>query len=327
MCSENANVSEAPKSDLRLLIEALRKDASDYFRALARYVEEEPAEAWRARLPPDHYWQHASEDSILTARGIAQRLVRYSAQVAEAMRSAPLVGGEDLADLRHATKAMRASLQLRRYRFHEVEVLNDEDRILGVRPASQSDDEALPPLEADIVFHDNASSILRILAFVEASADLSPPGASAAAGGIDAPRYRPGTAFVMMWMDPAHPELADVCDAIKDTFQRFGVNAVRADDIEHDGQITQRVLNELRTSEFLFADLTGARPNVYYEVGFAHALDRRVLLYRKAGTGLHFDLAGYNCPEYANLRDLKDKLARRLESLTNRNAEGADGDA
>ena len=177
------------------------------------------------------------------------------------------------------------------------------------------------------MFYNNASAILRILSFPEASADLSPSGAGALTGSIDAPRYRPGTAFVMMWMDPAHPELMDICDAVKEIFLKFGVNAVRADDIEHDGQITQRVLNELRTSEFLFADLTGARHNVYYEVGFAHALDRRVLLYRKAGTGLHFDLAGFNCPEYANLRDLKEKLERRLESMTNRKVDAGDADA
>lgn len=320
-------MSDAPKSDLRLLIEALQKDAGDYFRGLARYVKEE-SDTWRPRNAPDLYWQHLTEDSLQVARGIAQRVVRYSAQVAEAMRAAPLVGVEDLADLRHATKAMRASVQLRRYRFQDIEVLNDEDRVLGVRPATQNDEEPLPPLEADVVFYNNASAILRILSFVEASADLSPPGAGAGTplGSIDAPRYRPGTAFVMMWMDPAHPELTDICDAVKETFLKFGVNAVRADDIEHDGQITQRVLNELRTSEFLFADLTGSRPNVYYEVGFAHALDRRVLLYRKAGTGLHFDLAGFNCPEYANMRDLKEKLARRLESMTNRKVEVGDAD-
>ena len=249
------------------------------------------------------------------------RLVRYSAQVAEGARSAPLVGQEDLVDLREATKSMRAALALRLYRFHDTQVLNDEDRVLGVRQAHQSEDEAISPDQADVVFHDYTNRILKILTFIEASADLSPSGDETLRA-RDVTRYRPGTAFIMMWMDPNRPELADIVDTVKQTFHNLGINAVRADDIEHEGQITQRVLDELRTSEFLFADLTGARPNVYYEVGFAHALGRRVVLYRQAGTGIHFDLAGYNCPEYTNMRDLREKLTKRLESMTNRISAG-----
>jgi nucleoside 2-deoxyribosyltransferase len=128
----------------------------------------------------------------------------------------------------------------------------------------------------------------------------------------------------MMWMDPSRAELIDRADTIKQVFRQFNIGAVRADDIEHESQITDRVLNEIRTSEFLFADLSGARPNVYYEVGYAHALGRRVILYRETGTGLHFDLAGYNCPEYASLRELREKLTKRLESITNRSPAGTD---
>ena len=121
-----------------------------------------------------------------------------------------------------------------------------------------------------------------------------------------------------MWMDRSKADLEDIRDAVVEIFRAFGITAIRADDIEHEGVITQRVLDEIRTSEFLFADISGSRPNVYYEVGFAHALGKRVILFRKQGTTMHFDLAGYNCPEYANIRDLKNKLTKRLESLTNR---------
>jgi nucleoside 2-deoxyribosyltransferase len=113
-------------------------------------------------------------------------------------------------------------------------------------------------------------------------------------------------------------DLVDVADTVKAIFSLFSIRAVRADDIEHEGLITQRILDEIKTSEFCFADLSGDRPNVYYEVGFAHALGRRVILYRKSGTGVHFDLAGYNCPEYKNMRDLREKLTRRLQEVTNK---------
>ena len=126
------------------------------------------------------------------------------------------------------------------------------------------------------------------------------------------------TAFVIMSMDAGDPMLEDVSNGIKDVCKMFGVTAKRSDDFEHSGRITDLILRMIRTSDILIADVSGERPNVYYEIGYAHALNKKPIVYRRLNTRLHFDLSVHNVPEYTNVSDLKHKLERRLEDVLGR---------
>jgi len=315
--------NEPEDSELRILLDGLKIDAAGYFKRAEKALEdvtilESPSWDWSAEpewVRRDQYWAKLPEEFRGEAKRLSNRLVSLMGQVARAVRNAPLSSEADQRDVMTGTKAMRAALLLRNFRSWNTEVLNDEDIVLGVKPAGQSDDLPFAPTEAGQTFAEWTEKISAIVDLVAASPD---PGLAGGRELTEAVRYRPGTAFIMMWMDKSKPELTDVFDAVKGVFGSFDIRALRADEIEHEDLITSRILREIKTAEFCFADLSGSRPNVYYEVGYAHALPRRVILYRKAGTGLHFDLAGYNCPEYENLRDLKEKLTHRLCALTNK---------
>lgn len=313
-------MAEIAKSELREVFRGLSDDSEKYFIAAASALPQEEAGTrsfFSDYHSPEHFWDQLTDELRSTANALINRLLQACAELADGARPSLLTGSEDLQEIKIATKSMRAAIMLRHYSYRQPSAIHDEGNVLGFSPAEQSEHLGLSPEAAEDEFFNHLSILEAIFKLVEVSGSTSFESSSSVAA--EPAKYRTGTAFIMMWMDSQHPELSDVADAVRSVFRSFEIRAVRADDIEHEGLITERVLNEIRTAEFLFADLTGMRPNVYYEIGYAHALGKRVMLFRKAGTGLHFDLAGYNCPEYENLRDLREKLRKRLVSLTNRN--------
>lgn len=264
----------------------------------------------------EHFWNQLPIELQENAINIEGKLLNISGKLAVLIKNSALAGTEDLHDIKLATKTMRAALHLRNYHYQRLNVVHDEGRVLGVNEAEQSEDFPTSPKDAKKTFEEKARIINKIISLAQATPSFG--NISETASSEKANKYIAGTAFIMMWMSKENPELTDVLDKIKHVCAKFDIKANRADDIEHEGQITNRILDEIKSAEFLFADLTGMRPNVYYEVGYAHALGKRVILFRKNGTGIHFDLAGYNCPEYENLRELEDILIKRLVHITNK---------
>lgn len=73
------------------------------------------------------------------------------------------------------------------------------------------------------------------------------------------------------------------------------------------GQISARIERDLRQARVVIADLTDANPNVYFELGFRHALDRPFVHLARAGTPLPFDIADFEViwiqADYVNAAD------------------------
>lgn len=284
-------------------LESLRDAGKRYFaRADPRKVEE--------RYLP-HSWVIDREDIQSEAEDLRGTIKSLAVDVAGAARGSPLIEQADLQDLRHCMRQMLANVRFNRYLHSGTNVHQDEGVVLGVDPPSNEEYAVDEPAQARAHFQGAIAKIGDLIDFLSPAEmiELTPRATSS---------YRPNTAFIMMPIDPGQPEYEDVKHAIKEVFEEFGIVAETADEKEHEGAITDRILEEISSSEFLIADLTGGRPNVYYEIGHAHALNKRVILYRREGTKLHFDLQHRNCPEFKNITHLKEQLRTRLEAVTNR---------
>jgi len=268
----------------------------------------------------DEFWNNLPKPLQNMATSLISRVIEIAPLIAESARMTPYLTQTDQIDLGHAIKGMRSALRLCRYNYWAPDVLHDEGTVLGVHPAGQSENEGIFTDKAMQIFED---CYRRITDIVELINPLSVEHAeqNIEKRGQLSSSFQPDTAFIMMWMDPKRPELEDVYNTVKRCFEKFNILAERADDIEHSGLITEEIIEKIKSSEFLYADLTGARPSVYYEVGFAHAIRKKVILFRKIDEKIHFDLAGYNCPGYTNLSNLEKMFTNRLSHMTGRKIE------
>lgn len=102
---------------------------------------------------------------------------------------------------------------------------------------------------------------------------------------------------------------------IKPTIKQFQFEIEKADEISHTEKITDVIIDSINRSRFIIADLTDARPNCYYEVGYAHALGKQVIILAKESTNRQFDISTYKWNFWTNYKDLKLKFEKELLSV------------
>jgi nucleoside 2-deoxyribosyltransferase len=123
-------------------------------------------------------------------------------------------------------------------------------------------------------------------------------------------------AFVIM---PLSKDFDDVYQlGIKATCKDTGLYCERVDEQIFQETILERIYNQIYKADLIIADMTGRNPNVFYEVGYAHALGKNVILLTRNSEDIPFDLKHYPHIIYNDkIVTLKDELQKRLSWFVN----------
>jgi hypothetical protein len=124
------------------------------------------------------------------------------------------------------------------------------------------------------------------------------------------------TIFAAMPFDPSYDDVFLVAMA----HAARSIHAVcrRTDLIDYSGDVMSKVLALIDQSVAVIADLSEGKPNVLYEVGYAHALHKPTIHICSTPLGeLPFDVSHWNTLTYrkGQTHSLRRPLARRLKAV------------
>ena len=118
--------------------------------------------------------------------------------------------------------------------------------------------------------------------------------------------------FVLMPFDTKFDDVYLM--AIKPACENAGAYAERVDEQIFQGSILDRIYNQIAKADLVIADMTDKNPNVFYEIGYAHALGKPTLLLTKDVDDIPFDLKHYPHVIYeGKLTFLKDEIDKRVK--------------
>jgi hypothetical protein len=117
--------------------------------------------------------------------------------------------------------------------------------------------------------------------------------------------------FVLMPFDPSFDDVYKI--GIKEACEDAGAYCERVDEQIFNERILDRIYNQIAKADIIIADMTGRNANVFYEVGYAHALNKLTILLTKNADDIPFDLKHFPHIVYgSSISGLRDDLTKRV---------------
>lgn len=124
---------------------------------------------------------------------------------------------------------------------------------------------------------------------------------------------RPPKIFVIMpFSEPFDTLYRDVIGPVA---SRLDFEVIRVDEIVGPGMIVDDIQRQIESAHAVVAEISTQNPNVFYELGYAHALRKpAILLVRRSDSGtMPFDIRSYRAIFYDDSIGGKKKVERNLE--------------
>jgi hypothetical protein len=115
-------------------------------------------------------------------------------------------------------------------------------------------------------------------------------------------------------LTPFHPKFEKTYELIASVCHKVGLKCSRGDEQFIRGGVLSHILKELTSASIVIANIDGRNPNVYYELGIAHALDKDVILISSSVNEVPFDLKSQRLIVWQN----PDELAKELNATLTR---------
>lgn len=120
-------------------------------------------------------------------------------------------------------------------------------------------------------------------------------------------------------MMPFAPQFGPVYAKLQEIATSIGMECLRADDIWNADAVIQDVVGLIDRASVVICDCTGRNPNVFYEIGLAHAFGREVILITQNADDIPFDLRHIRfltyLPNAQGIHELGEALRPRLAAL------------
>lgn len=118
--------------------------------------------------------------------------------------------------------------------------------------------------------------------------------------------------FVLMPFDSSFDDTYKL--GIKETCESLNAYCERLDEQIFEENMLDRIYNQINKADIIISDLSGKNANVFYETGYAHALNKKVILLTSSVDDIPFDLKHRSHIIYnKSIVTLKQELKKRIE--------------